>query len=124
LQLATFNAHDHSVGGTTALAFSDDCEFLFTAGADGGVFCWNVSNLALKARAIVERAPRPTSIRIKVLETFKAVDEPNVGGPSFLQQSEGRTGSPDRKDMVRFRAKKGVIARITRLNNRLNNRGG
>jgi len=100
--IAKFTAHNASLGGVNEVAFSDDGTYLLTAGHDGGVFCWNVSQV--KTDAQPHFPPKaPITIRTKVLEGMESVEEPGRDAPLFLDaaSSGGAVSADSRQKNLR-----------------------
>lgn len=105
--------HNFAVGGATSIAVSTDGHFVFSSGADGGLFCWDISSItAPKRQPLVRKTPVTT--QADVLKGLQTIDEPSskcqLFLDTFIEQQKARATSDEGQTALRDQLFKSLSA--------------
>lgn len=104
-------AHSHTSGGVRAAVFNSDCSTLLSAGFDGAVFTWALTDV-LEAKSFQQE--RSAVIRSATLQKLPTVPDASGDSATFLELYEKKRTS-DHKDHAQKRAGEDLEDKLTRF---------
>jgi WD40 repeat protein len=112
--IARVMPHDFSSGGVTSLVFNNESNYLYSAGADGGVFTWDVSLMLSDVPMVgtsISSTPPPTDRKSPVPHKNASSSSSDGTKPTFVDPAAVYLSPPTLGDMpVSFIAIKASIS--------------